>query len=248
MTAHRFFLEPDRWVAPAPELNSDEAHHFLHVLRGRENAEIEVFDGGGQVARARVVAMGRGTVVLGLRDIHRIPPPAIEIVLYQALPKGSRWDWLIEKATEIGASRIVPLITERSEVRPSSRGEMGGGAPDRWRRIALSAAKQCGIARLPEIKAAARPGDWAALFADSDRVVMGVLDPAAPSLRQVLADLRSAPPARLGILIGPEGDLTPAEISAATEAGALPVSFGPNTLRVETAALFALSVVRNEFG
>jgi 16S rRNA (uracil1498-N3)-methyltransferase len=172
----------------------------------------------------------------------------VEIILYQALPKGARWDWLIEKATEIGASRIVPLITERSEVRPSGRGEGDGAAPARWRRIALSAAKQCGIARLPEIPGAVRPRDWAALFADSDRVLMGVLDPAAPPLRRVLETLRSAPPSRLGILIGPEGDLTPAEISAATEAGALPVSFGPNTLRVETAALFALSVVRNEFG
>lgn len=232
---------------PAPELNSDEAHHFLHVLRGRENTEIEVFDGGGRVAIARVAASGRGRVVLGLREVRIIPPPAVEIVLYQALPKGARWDWLIEKATEIGASRIVPLITERSEVRPAGRGETGG-APERWRRIALSAAKQCGIARLPEIKAAVRPGDWAALFADSDRVLMGVLDPAVPSLRRVLEALRLSAPARLGILIGPEGDLTPAEISAATGAGALPVSFGPNTLRVETAAIFALSVVRNEFG
>jgi len=247
MTAHRFFLEPDRWELPTPELNSDEAHHFLHVLRGRENTEIEVFDGGGRVAKAGIAAIGRGRVVLGLREVRFVPAPVVEIILYQAIPKGSRWDWLIEKATEIGASRIVPLITERSEVRSAGRGE-NGGAPERWHRIALSAAKQCGIARLPEIKAAVRPGDWSALFADSDRVLMGVLDPEAPSLRRVLEGLRSSPPARLGILIGPEGDLTPAEISAATGAGALPVSFGPNTLRVETAALFALSVLRNEFG
>lgn len=247
MVAHRFFLEPEQWSIFAPELNPGEARHFLQVLRGRENSTIDVFDGQGRVARAEVVSIGRGQVGLRLGASHQVPGPAVEIVLYQAIPKGARWDWLIEKATEIGVSRIVPLITERSEVRPSGRDE-GGGAPDRWMRIALSAAKQCGIARLPEIMGATRPVDWALLFADSDRVVMGVLDPAAPPLRHVLASLRVAPPSRLGILIGPEGDLTAAEIAAAGAAGAQPVSFGPNTLRVETAALFALSVVRNEFG
>ena len=249
MTVPRFFLEPNRWAVAAPELNPDEAHHFIHVLRGREQAPIEVFDGRGQVARAAITSVGHGRVVLGLQEVRTVPPPAVEIILYQALPKGSRWDWLIEKATEIGVARIVPLLTERCEVRlrPPGGGK-AGGAPDRWLRIALSAAKQCGLARLPEITAAVRPGNWAALFADSDRVLMGVLDPAAPPLRRVLETLRRAPPARIGILIGPEGDLTPAEISAASEAGAWPVSFGPHTLRVETAALFALSVVRNDFG
>lgn len=247
MTAHRFFLESDRWASTVPELNPEEAHHFVHVLRGRENTDIEVFDGAGRVARATVTALGRDRAALRLQAIRVIPAPAVAITLYQALPKGSRWDWLVEKATEIGATRIVPLITERSEVRPGGRGE-SGGPPDRWRRIALSAAKQCGLAWLPEIRAAVRPGDWAVLFADSEQVLMGVLDPAAPSLQSVLESFRSAPPARLGLLIGPEGDLTATEIAGAMQAGALRVSFGPNTLRVETAALYALSVVRNAFG
>lgn len=243
----RFYLDAEHWTLSEPALDAEESHHLAKVLRAQPGEAVEVFDGTGRLAHARVLAVGKRCVTLTLDTIDVPTPLPLNITLFQAIPKGPRMDWLVEKATEIGVARLVPLVTERCEVR--CKKEDGGGDPrlDRWRRIALSAAKQCGILRIPSLGKVQKPGDWATLFAGCDIVLMGVLDPQAPALGHILKHLDRKPIMHIGILIGPEGDLTPGEIAGAQKVGAVPVSFGPHTLRVETAALFALSVITDAY-
>jgi len=240
---HRVLIEPGQWDAPLVRLPRAEAHYLLHVVRAQDGERVGVFDGCGGEGVARVETTGGGAA---LRLEQREPDrrPSVDLCLLQAIPKGKRMDLLIEKTTELGVSEIVPLITERTVVRPHQARQ--AGRVDRWRRVCESAARQCGVSRVPAIRDIAhlpdvlREGPGAGLF------VVGVLDRPAPPLRDVL---RAHPrPGRITVLIGPEGDLTAPEIALATQHGALPMSLGPLTLRVETAAIHVASAVGYEYG
>ena len=161
--------------------------------------------------------------------------------LAQAIPKGKTMDLIVQKAVELGAACIQPLVTRHTVVHPSE------GKGGKWQRVALEACKQCGQDHLPVVPAAMNFDPWLARADRAGLCLFGSLAPGARPLREVLRETPQAP-ARITVLVGPEGDFAPEETAAALAAGFTPVTLGPIVLRVETAALFCLSAVRYEFG
>ena len=238
---HRLYVPPEQLASsPRVQLTAEQSRHLLTVLRLRPGAELEVFDGNGRRFRAALTPSG-------LQIGAPLPRPErrLDVVLAQSLAKGEKMDLVIQKATELGAARILPLATERSVVRLDT--QRGATRMARWRRIAEEAARQCGRAEVPAVD---EPCGWDGLFAllrdDPERRGL-LLDPAG-ALR--LGDAARGVP-RLLLAVGPEGGFSPGENARAVESGLLAVALGPLVLRSETAGLAALSValhVNGELG
>ena len=239
----RFFLPPAAWQAEQPVLTGDEARHLAQVLRLQTGAVVHVFDGAGRHAPAEVLQVARDRVTLKLGAPLPASSPSPVITLAQAIPKGKNMDLIVQKAVELGIASIQALITRHTIVHP------GEGKADKWRRTALEACKQCGQNVLPEIPEPLSFDRWLAAqpaAVPGGLMLIASLAPGARPLRQVLREHPATTAATL--LIGPEGDFTAQETTAALVAGFLPVSLGAIVLRVETATLFALSALRYEFG
>lgn len=223
--SERFFLR----TAPREGralLDGEEARHLVRVLRGRVGDEVRVFDGRGGEWPARIAALGRNEVALEVGPPSVVPAaPATSLTLAVALPKGERQKWLVEKLTELGAARLVPLVVERGVA------EATPAALERLRRGAIEACKQCGRNRLMEIAA---PHTIAELRAEVAAGLAILADPHAPPLDA--AAIRATGRELVG-LIGPEGGFTADEIAAAERAGAIRAGLAAHVLRVETAAI-----------
>jgi len=233
---HRLLVDAASLAQESVTLPKDAAHH-LSVLRPRPGEEIELFDGKGHTRR--YVVEGKSLRASG--ECVAFAPPAVQVTLFACVTKGSRWDWTVEKAVELGVTRIVPVISERCIVRLASA-ERETKA-ERWRRVAEDAARQSDAVWLPEVLA---PVDFPAaleLVKGCGRVFVGALTnpPPRPLLVAVQGESVRAQKA-LGLFVGPEGDFTPAELEALLKI-AVPTSFGPTVLRAETAAIFGLSVL-----
>lgn len=207
-------------------LTGSEARHLSRVLRLGVGDEITLFDGTGGEARARIDGVDENGV--SLRVLERTAAggsPAVSLTLATAVPKGDRFDWLVEKATELGVARLIPLTTARSVVHP------GGSKLDRLRRRIVEASKQCGRSRLMELT---EPMSWPDCVArEFAGAAVLVADPSGEPVSLV----RSDRPAGVLAAIGPEGGFTPEELEAAQGHGARLVSLGPTVLRIETAAV-----------
>jgi 16S rRNA (uracil1498-N3)-methyltransferase len=226
----RYFLEPGRWGKGA-SLTGDEAHHCARVMRAVAGDEIEVFDGQGRGAAATVLSVSKQEVELELGEGVVDPPPPVRLVLAMAVLKGRAMEWLIQKAVEIGADAIVPVVTERCIARRDGSG---------WRRTILEACKQCGRRRLPELREAVSLREYLAAGGGGLRLIASLAAGAKP-LREWLG--RAGETGEIVFLVGPEGDFTGEETAAALEAGFHPVTLGPAVLRAETAALAGLAAV-----
>lgn len=235
----RFLLPAEHWIVE-PALRGDEARHLAQVLRIKPGATITVFDGCGRRARAEVVSVSRDHVPLALGPPEHAAPPAPAITLAQAIPKGKNMDLIVQKAVELGVAAIQPLVTRNTVVQPGDR------KAEKWRRIALEACKQCGQDTLPHIADPMPLDSWLADKGESpDLRLIASLAPGARPLREILHSYPGTTAATL--LIGPEGDFTGTETTAALTAGFLPATLGSIVLRVETATLFCLSALRYEF-
>jgi 16S rRNA (uracil1498-N3)-methyltransferase len=223
----RFFLtEPPREGRAV--LRGEEAHHLSRVKRVAVGQEVELFDGAGGGFRAVVRSLGKSSVELDLIEPLADRRPPLELTLATAVPKGDRFDWLVEKATELGVARLVPLRTARSSVDPRS------SKLDRLRRVVVEACKQCGRSQLMDL---ADPVDWA-VHADRETAAVRLLaDPAGAGISS------PGPVPQVAVAIGPEGGFTAEEVAVGVEAGWSCVRLGPTILRIETAALAACAVV-----
>lgn len=222
--SHRYFSATPL-EGPAATLTGPEAHHLLHVLRGKPGDAVVLFDGSGREFAARVVACERAAVELSVEADQVVDRElATPLTLGAALPKGDRARWLVEKAVELGVSRLAPLITQRTEIRRRA------SDIERLGRTVIEASKQCGRNRLMTIS---EPCAWTDWLNDETCPRRLVGHPGGDSLRAV--DLSSAAPTAIGI--GPEGGLTDGEVAAAREAGWSVVDLGKRILRVETAAI-----------
>lgn len=229
MPAHRrprrLYLEPSDFVTDTVELTGAQALRLVSVLRLRPGALVSVFDGLGHERTASLVEASRGRVVLALgAAAQALPEPQVPVVVCCAFPRGARGDWLVEKATELGAASFVPIESDRAVMRA------GDGRVDRWRRIAVEAAEQCGRAVVPTFEDTA-PAHALHLVADFDGL-------AAPA--DAIAGVPL--PTALALHVGPEGGWTPEERAAQAAAGYVRVGLGPRVLRVETAVIALLTL------
>ena len=249
---HRHFIETEKLLLPMITLAKEEARHLQTVLRLRMNDEVELFDGRGVTVLARVVSAERNGMTLSpVAAPVRHAPHACKLVLFVCVSKAKRMDWTVEKAVELGASQIVPVISARTIVRLDDEDD-AEGKTERWQRIAIEAARQSGTAWLPEISAPITTAEACAQIRAQDRATtptfVAALSPDAIPMKQALTKWRSQNPATAGWFVGPEGDFTPEELQQVIAAGAIPVSLGHQILRAETAAIWGLCVLGAEWG
>jgi len=222
-------------------LSGSAAGHLTRVLRLRPGATLTLFNGqGGEYAASIERVQGsKVTVALGEhRALERESP--FPLTLAQGVSRGERMDLVVQKATELGASRLVPVLTERSIVRLDE--ERSDRKSSHWRAIAIAACEQCGRNRLPEVTLPARLGEFLrGSPADDTRLLLS--PEATRRIEDVPRPLRGAT-----VLIGPEGGLTEDEQQNALAKGFLAVRLGPRVLRTETAAIAALTLLQREFG
>jgi 16S rRNA (uracil1498-N3)-methyltransferase len=246
---HRFFISPESWNPGAFTLGGSEAHHARDVLRMRVGEKLVLFNGRGREITAEIVDLGADEI--GLRKLHEAetPPLRCRIVLGQAIPKGKNMDLIVQKAVEIGAAEIAPIISDRTIVQIDV--QSAAQKQSKWKQIAIEAAKQCGQNWLPHVHAPRKLSELFSIAADEsfDLQLIGSLQPGAQHLKTVLADYSSEyqhRPRSVLMLVGPEGDFTPAELELARRQGCRPITLGPIILRVETAAIYCLSILSYE--
>lgn len=230
----RFYCS--RFSAHEATLEGDELHHLRSVRRLAAGDEVEVFDGRGRVARCRLVRVARHQADLEVLTLSEQAPPAVELTVATAIPKAGRMDWLVEKITELGATGLWPLLTERSEV--TARGE---AKREKWDRRAIEAAKQCGRLWLPQIADPMSLEEAVARLNSAPFDAVLLADPSPEASR--LAEAIPAGARQLVGFVGPEGGFTAEESAALRAAGARPVRLGEHILRVETAAVALAAAV-----
>lgn len=240
----RFYIPPSHWNIDDLEIEGGEAHHCLHVLRMQLGDRATVFNGQGMEATVEIAAINRDRI--GLKVLHRSTTPLLKchITLGQGIPKGKTIELIIEKATELGAAAVVPLLSERTVVQIDA----GDAArkQEKWRRVAIEAAKQCGQNWLPRIDFPQTPKLFFDTVPPFDLMLIASLQPEALHLKKVLLECKGRKLSRILMMVGPEGDFTPAELALARSRGCRPITLGPIILRSETAALYCLSVLSHE--
>lgn len=238
MRISRFYLD-----APLNQgeqlLDGDLAHYIGRVLRLGPGAQVQIFNGSGQEWPGEVLEVSKRQVRIALTSpVAGMPESPLQIHLGQAMSRGERMDWAIQKAVELGASQITPLATERCEVR--LQGERADKRQQHWQQIAVSACEQCGRSYVPVVHPPMALADWLATLDAELKLVLH---------HRTDQDLRRLPaPGSLGLLIGPEGGLSSSEIGQAEGAGFHAARFGPRVLRTETAPVVALSIAQQLWG
>jgi 16S rRNA (uracil1498-N3)-methyltransferase len=237
----RFFAPKECWKDGAVELPSAEARHATQVRRLGAGDEIEIFDGAGRTARAELTDVSKNHALARIVSEERVWRVEPGIHLLVALIKGERFDWMVQKATELGAASIRPVAAARSVVRLD--GKDAGKRRVKWVQTSVEAAKQCGHAVLPEILPVASAAE---AFRSAPEGLRGIpsLYPRGKLLQEFFA---TEPVSNVVFAIGPEGDWTDEEIRVATAAGFVPINLGVNVLRSETAALHVLSAAAHHF-
>jgi 16S rRNA (uracil1498-N3)-methyltransferase len=236
MSAPRFFCTTPLAPETTIELPQALAHHAVRVLRLKPDTEITLFDGtGGQYAATLLIDGKKAFARTGPLQATEVELPG-HITLAQGIPSGDKMDWVIEKAVELGAARLIPITAQRSVLQLT--GERLRKRLEHWRRIAQSASEQCGRNRLMEIY---EPISLAACLqgreADAQTLVC------QPDARQSLAQALNLGTDRLLLLVGPEGGWSPQELAQVDTAGVCAVRFGKRVLRTETAGLALISAI-----
>jgi 16S rRNA (uracil1498-N3)-methyltransferase len=277
MQKHRFYAPRTQIKDNRAFLSSKEAHHLSRVLRLDPGNDVSVFDGEGRDYRCRVLTIAKESVELDIVEVLRSERESpLQITLAQALAKGEKFDFIVQKATELGVSAITPLETDHTDVRVKD--ERSAKKLERWRRISLESLKQCGRSRLVEINAPATVRELvggiraAGCLRQPDSNSM---ESSGPDSQQRLAEVavhrdqieitmlvfseqggRSIPDAIGGrsggsqilALVGPEGGWSQEELAFMIDSGCVPVTLGPRILRTETAALVAVTLIQHRLG
>ena len=248
-SVHARFYAPDAHAAgdvvPLPD---DEAEHLTRVLRLKRGDPVVVINGRGRAFEATVQSARKGgaEVLIG-RPWTAAPEPRVAITLVQAVLKGDKMDDVVRDAVMIGVTAIQPIVTARSEISASSLAR--GRRRERWERIAVSSAKQCGRAVVP-IVFPPEPFEAVAAFADERQLpgpMLMLVEPGAATGMAALSELEGQPPREASLLIGPEGGWTPGEIASASERCRL-VTLGGRTIRGDAMALVAVAALFARWG
>ena len=239
----RFYVPKEAVNGNKIIIGGKEAHHILDVMRLKVSDRVTVFDGTGKEYTGIVREADRRSLSLEItatRDVAN--KKNCYVTLIQAIPKKDKMDHIIEKATELGVERIVPVVTERTI--PDWGDSKKTSAVERWRKISLEAAKQCGRADIPEIGPIAGMKEAINSVEGYDLKLMAALSDKAVKLKDALKPCRNG---KVAVAIGPEGDFTAEEISLSEKNGFKVVTLGPRVLKSDTAALAALAAINYEY-
>lgn len=230
---HPYPISPN---AGALTLNGDESRHLLKSLRAREGEAVEVYDGKGRVWHGFAAAADKFGLRVAIGRTEERPRPAVTLTLAQCLPKGGTFDDLLRTAVELGADKIVPLTSERCEVKLT--GDRAESKAERWNTLLVEGMKQSGNPWLPELAPVQPLSKWLpkSLGPGSLGLTASLEEDSMPIAGLALPEQ----PREIVLLVGPEGDLSSAEYAAARTVGFRPVRLGAHVLRAETAALYAL--------
>lgn len=239
---HRFFISPQQIVEGQVSLGGDQARQIAQVLRMRPGEEVVVLDNAGWAYRLRLTAVTpqqvRGQI---LERQAAGGEPAVQLTLYMGLMKRDKFEWVLQKGTEVGVSAFVPVVTQRSLVQDT---EMKPNKRQRWQKIVTEAAEQAGRGRLPRLHDPARLAP-ALQAVTAEVALMPWEGETAVTLRQALP---APKPHSVALFIGPEGGFDAAEVEMARGCGLQPVTLGERILRAETAAIVASALVLYELG
>jgi len=246
---HRFFVTDQSLRGKQVTLTGQQAHQIHNVLRMGPGDHIIVLDNTGSEYTVALTEVGRQQV-LG-QVMYKQPvqaEPRTQITLYQSILAREKFEWVLQKCTEVGVTRFVPTVTERSIVRRPDT--VTGRRLSRWRRIVTEAAEQSGRGRIPQLEAPVNFPDAVSGLGGFDRSLIGSPHAAGPSLRELLqgGDTEPVRQWRIALLIGPEGGFTDEEVQHACVNGANPISLGRRILRTETAAMVASAIILYEMG
>jgi len=240
MRLTRVYLDAPLEAGGRVALTGSAARHLTRVLRLRPGQALTLFNGGGGEYAATIEAVHGEKVAVAVGEAQAIERESpLSLTLAQGVSRGERMDLVVQKATELGASSIVPLLTERSVVRLSA--PQAARKLEHWCAIAVSACEQSGRNRLPKVLPPLPLADFLRQGGSGSRLLL------SPTGSIRIQDVPT-PVSSVTVLIGPEGGLTDAEQSAALAAGFTGVRLGPRILRTETAAIAALTVLQREFG
>jgi len=241
MSRRRFYASPDSIKDSDITLSLDETHHLTHVLRMTPGDQAFVFNGCGHEYKCTFQNIKDNHAHLELNEVlSDVVESPLQLTLAQALAKGEKFDFVIQKATELGVSRIAPLITRYSEIKLDDN--QIERRLERWRRISLEALKQCGRRRLVEITAPQKITQFLDNAGD-DPLLALFNENGGVAIEQALEGITKSN--SIVALVGPEGGWSNDEIELLTARGARAVSLGPRVLRTETAAIVGLTLIQH---
>jgi 16S rRNA (uracil1498-N3)-methyltransferase len=239
---HRFYIEERLGVGVKAEIKGAEVRHIRDVLRLKGGDQVVLFDGSGMEFKGRIDGFSKDGVTVDITEGREGDTESpVEIILGQGIPKSDKMDLIVQKSTELGVSKIVPLFTERVVPKSFSANKI-----ERWRRIAVEACKQSGRVKVPVIS---EPVSFDLFVKDAEPSSLKLI----PWEGEKERCLKKILPVTLGnskvtFIIGPEGGLTDSEIVISQEYGFIPVSLGRRILRTETVPLVLLSIVQHIYG
>lgn len=244
---HRFFLPPENCRGDLLRLDGREAHHALHVLRLKHGECLTVLDGAGHEFFCAVENTAKDFLTLAVKEKKFTPAPPCPISLFVGIPKGKIIEDIIEKAVELGAQRIVPLLTERVVTQLDQAD--AEAKREKWQQVAIEAIKQCGALWLPRVETPLKLKVFLTRAGMPELLLVGSLQTERRHPHAWISEFcqqHRRLPTSAGIWIGPEGDFTLPELQAIEAAGGRPITLGQLTLRVETAAIYGLSLLSYE--
>lgn len=242
----RFFISPDQIKDITVILRGKDRHHLVNVLRKGPDDEIAVLNGKGEEYLVRITGVTADQVYGEIvKKVERQTEPQVKITLVQSLPKADKFEWILQKNTELGVSRFQPVFSERSNIKLNQATQ--DRKLERWNKIIQEAAEQSGRQIIPVLEPIRRWSELLADCSDSGLVLMAWEGAAGQSLKEVL-ESQLVIPKSVTVLIGPEGGFSLQEVEEAKEKGAIPVTLGPRILRTETAGLVVASALLYHFG
>ena len=244
---HRFYIEPGSGHSQLLELSEREMHHATRVLRLRGGETVVCLDGAGGEYQCQVESVRKNSAQLKVLSKREVAPLPYQLTLVQAIARGKTMETIIQKATELGAFRVIPVMAERSVMQLEE--ESSEAKVEKWNWIAMDAIKQCGSAWLPKIEKPLKLPSFLAAKPEAELSLLASLHEDAQHPRAILEKFKAKEnrtPTSAMVFVGPEGDFSPNELGSIRAAGALPITLGPLVLRSDTAAIYCLSVLGYE--
>lgn len=233
----RFFVSKEAIGSRTALITGEDVIHIGRVLRMREGDTIILCDGEKNDYLCEIAEISKKEIKCNIIEKRRNNcEPSLNVALYQGVPKGAKMEYLIQKCVEMGVYRIVPVITERTIAR-------GENKTERWNKVAMEAAKQSGRGIIPQVTS---PVDFSEALAEMIKNELAIMPYEGEEHKILRSILRGSPPASIGVMIGPEGGFSEAEVNLARSAGAKVATLGKRILRTETAGMFVLSSIMYE--